>query len=410
MEPKDIQLSGDENGLPVIIIGAGCTGLAIANGLKKAGINAIVFEKHGPLSISNSRDWNMGFHWGEPSLKALIPESSFSQLQTVQTDPHTPTKPLDSLKFLNGATGDLLVAHQMPYFHRLRRSKLRTLLIKDLDIRWNKRLQNIIYSADGQSVTAIFEDGEQVIGRLIIGADSARSTTRKILLGPEHSECKRLPYAATFVQGKYTREQALFLRSFHPLYLAATHPAGQVAMFGLQDASQPDKPEDWTFFFYISWRSSFEEQDEERKTYGPKERLEQLKAFGKEYTEPWKSAFEWVQNEKLVFNHGFTFWDPREEEHNWDNRNGRVTLAGDAAHAMTYQRGQGLNHSITDAEKLVELLTTADSQVSAINKYEEEMKARAGEEVHLSVINTAMLHDWDKAIQSPLLKSGIAKK
>ena len=279
----------------------------------------------------------MGFHWGTPFLKALIPESSFSQLQTVQTDPHTPTKPIDTFKFLNGATGDLIVSHQMPDFHRLRRSKLRALLIKDLDVRWNKRIQSIIYSADGQSVTAIFEDGEQVTGRLIIGVDGARSTVRKLLLGPEHGECKRLPYTATFVQSKHTREQALFLRSFHPLYLGAAHPANQFALFGLQDAPQPDKPEDWTFFYYISWPSSIEEHDAERKTYGQKERLEQVKEFGKKFIDPWKSVFEWVQDEKFVFNHALTFWDPREEGHNWDNKNGRITLAGDAAHAMTYR-------------------------------------------------------------------------
>jgi hypothetical protein len=30
-------------------------------------------------------------------------------------------------------------------------------------------------------------------------------------------------------------------------------------------------------------------------------------------------------------------WDPSLSEHNWDNKNGRVTLAGDAEHPMTYR-------------------------------------------------------------------------
>ena len=30
-------------------------------------------------------------------------------------------------------------------------------------------------------------------------------------------------------------------------------------------------------------------------------------------------------------------WDPSTLEHNWDCRNGRVTLAGDAAHPITYR-------------------------------------------------------------------------
>lgn len=45
-------------------------------------------------------------------------------------------------------------------------------------------------------------------------------------------------------------------------------------------------------------------------------------------------------------------WDPGAEGHQWDNRGGRVTLVGDAAHSMTFQRGQDLNHAITGAVAL----------------------------------------------------------
>ncbi|MAD83104.1 MAG: hypothetical protein CL912_09070 [Deltaproteobacteria bacterium] len=138
-------------------------------------------------------------------------------------------------------------APEIPNFHRLRRSKLRNLISKDLDIRWNKRLKDIVLGQDGKSVTAVFEDGEHAVGRLIIGADGARSTVRSILLGPEFAASNRLPYSATFLQSKFTSEQALFLRSFHPLYIAAPHPEGYFAFFGLQDAPEVDKPEDWTF-------------------------------------------------------------------------------------------------------------------------------------------------------------------
>jgi hypothetical protein len=199
------------------------------------------------------------FLGGLPTLKKLISDSANAQLQSVQVDPNTPTKPLDQLAFLNGLTGDVMSAPEIPNFHRLRRSKLRALLVKDLDIRWNKRLSNVVFEHDGKSVTALFEDGDHISGRLIIGADGARSSVRKILLGPEISPPTRLPYSATFVQAKYNREQALFLRSFHPLYIAAPHPDGYFAFFGLQDAPQVDKPEDWyvsapspcgTFFFF----------------------------------------------------------------------------------------------------------------------------------------------------------------
>jgi len=394
---------------PVIIIGSGCTGLAIANGLNKAGIPVVVYEKNAALSLPRERDWNMGLHWGFPILKSLIPDASAAQLQSVEVDPHTPTKPVDVLSFLNGRTGEVLGAFEVPNFHRLRRSKLRALLSKDLDIKFSKRLKDIVYDPDGAKVTAIFEDGERVTGRLIVGADGARSSVRKTLLGPEFAASTRLPYAATFIQAKYTREQAIFLRSFHPLFLAAPHPDGLFAFFGLQDAPDPDKPESWTFFFYISWYSSIETQDEETKTFSDRDRLKQVRELGKGYTEPWKSAFEWLPEDQPPWYFGLTVWDPSLPEHQWDTHGGRVTLAGDAAHPMTYQRGQGLNHSITDAGKLVEGIKSTTDLASTIATYEAEMKSRAGEEVGLSVINTRMLHDWAQVLQSPVMKAGLSK-
>lgn len=270
----------------------------------------------------------MRLHWGVPILKSLIPDSA-AQLQSVQVDPNT-TKPIDNLSFLNGRTGEVMTSPEIPNFHRLRRSKLLDLLCQGLHIRWNKRLRNIVFEHDGKSVTAVFEDGQHITGRLIIGADGARSAVRKILLRPEKAVSTRLPYSATFVQAKFTREQALFLRSFHPLYIAAPHADGYFAFLGLQD-----NPEGWTFFFYICWDSTLEQQDGERKTCGNKERLAQVKEKAKAYCEPWKSAFEWVPEDQPSWYFDLAVWDP--SAHNWDTRNGRVTLAGDAAHPMTYR-------------------------------------------------------------------------
>lgn len=116
-------------------------------------------------------------------------------------------------------------------------------------------------------------------------------------------------------------------------------------------------------------------------------------------------------------------WDPGEKGHRWDGREGRVTLAGDAAHPMTFQRGQGLNHALTDSLKLCEAITKAwrgevggkggfvgtEERAAAIDAYETEMIARAGEEVRLSAKNTAMLHDWEQVLQSPVFQKGVGK-
>ena len=69
-----------------------------------------------------------------------------------------------------------------------------------------------------------------------------------------------------------------------------------------------------------------------------------------------------------------------------------------------------MNHGIADAVKLVRQLTAVSrgeqTQKAGVDAYQEEMIARSGEEVQLCIGNTEMLHDWNRALQSPLLTRG----
>ncbi|KAF2705137.1 FAD/NAD(P)-binding domain-containing protein [Pleomassaria siparia CBS 279.74] len=404
---EQTETNGVSEELPVLIVGSGSTGLALAQGLRKAGISCLVFEKE-PSQV-RERDWNMGLHWGAPVLKSLMPDGWWDNIQAIQVDPHVPTKDEDSLFLIQGNTGETMLEITFGPFYRLRRSKLRRLLSESLNIQYNKRLSAITYAEDAKSVTAHFHDGTSATGRTLVGADGARSTIRKCLLGPDHAAINRIPYAATFIQRRFTKEQALFLRKFHPLFLASAHPDNRFAFFGMHDALDADDPSTWTFFFYISWQSSLEEQD---ATAGWKDaqRLAQQKQFAKKFCDPWKSAYEWTPDDAPVWYVGLTDWDPGLPGHRWDNHRGLVTMVGDAVHPMTYQRGQGLNHSVTDAGKLrdalVKIREGAD-QKDTITAFEEEMIARGGGEVRDGTANTMLLHDWDKVQQSPFYRKGM---
>ncbi|OAT06226.1 hypothetical protein BDBG_16580 [Blastomyces gilchristii SLH14081] len=111
----------------------------------------------------------------------------------------------------------------------------------------------------------------------------------------------------------------------------------------------------WTFFFYISWYSSLEEQDRTADCTDA-QRLDQVKGFSRTFTDPLKSAFEWASADCKVWYSCLHDFDPGAAGNRWGTLGGRVTLAGDSAHTMTYQRGQGLNHSVTDAAKLCEAI------------------------------------------------------
>lgn len=375
----------------------------------KAGVSCTVFEKHVPHP--RERDWHMGLHWGAPILKSLMPDEWWSRIQSLQVDPNVPTKAEDTLTFLKGDDGKPMAAFTFGPFYRIVRSKLRDLLSQGQNIEYEKRLSNITYADDGQSVTAHFADGSSTTGRLLIGADGARSTTRQILLGAEHARINQIPFVATFIQRKFPKEQALFLRSFHPLYIASAHPQNKFAFFGIHDATDAEDPSSWTFFFYISWHSSIEEQ-EATANWTDAQRLSQSKEFAKSWCEPWKSAYEWTPDDHPVWHVRLNDWDPGLEGHRWDNHDGLVTMVGDAVHPMTYQRGQGLNHSLTDAgqlrDALVEIQTGGDRK-GMITKYEDEMIKRAGKEVREGTANTTMLHDWSQVMKSPVFTKGLTK-
>jgi 2-polyprenyl-6-methoxyphenol hydroxylase-like FAD-dependent oxidoreductase len=373
----------------------------------QAGIPCTVFEKNS--AGHGERDWNMGLHWGAPVLKSLLPDGWWDRIQSCQVDPNVPTKELDTLKWLRGDTGELVAAITFGPFYRLRRSKLRDLLSQGLDIQYGKRLDNITFAVD-RSVTAHFDDGTTATGSILVGADGARSSTRQVLLGRQLGAINQIPYAATFVQCKFTKEQSLHLRSFHPLYLASAHPNNRFAFFGMHDAADSD-PSTWTFFYYISWRSSLEEQ-EATKDWTDAQRLAQQKDFAKDFCDPWKSALEWTPDDTPVWYLGLTEWDPGVDGHRWDNHEGLVTMVGDAVHPMTYQRGQGLNHSVTDAGKLCEAIVkiqAGEDRRTAITAFEKEMVERGGTEVRDGTANTMMLHDWERVKQSPLFTKGMKK-
>ncbi|EXJ73137.1 uncharacterized protein A1O5_04286 [Cladophialophora psammophila CBS 110553] len=70
-----------------------------------------------------------------------------------------------------------------------------------------------------------------------------------------------------------------------------------------------------------------------------------------------------------------------------DNTDGRVTLAGDAAHVMLPHRGQGLNNAFKDASEIVAafsaVYTGSGSLKDAIDAYEAEMIPRGAAEIGL---------------------------
>ncbi len=287
------------------------------------------------------------------------------------------------------------------------------MLLKGIDVHWGKEICDINYSADGTTVTAKFADGTQDTGSLLVATDGPHSVTRTLLVGPEHAQVTPINFATAMCFTQHTREHALFLRAkpHNPLYQVAPHPDGYCAWLSLHDGDDPDHPENWTFFHYIS----FPEPKDEVNTRTMREHVAHQKELARRFVNPWRSVFEWMPDDAEVWYSKLRNWDPSLPEHQWDNSGGRVTLAGDAAHPMTFQRGQGLNHALQDAFTLCKAIEkfwnrgefTLEERERAIDAYGEEMIQRTGEEVRLSEENTVAVHDWNKVMQSPSMKKGM---
>ena len=122
----------------------------------------------------------------------------------------------------------------------------------------------------------------------------------------------------------------------------------------------------------------------------------------------WRSSIAWIPEGTTVSQNRLGYWLPKP----WDNRNGRTTLVGDAAHPMPPHRGQGLNNCIADIAKLMEgLLAVKDGSMKlkeAVDEYEEEMIPRAAQEVMASLGNARAILHFDTFMNSPLMKQGLS--
>ena len=72
--------------LPVVIVGAGIVGLALAQSLKREGIPFRLYERDPHLHVRAS-GWGISIDWAHPTLEYCL-GSSFSQaLHSAQVDP-----------------------------------------------------------------------------------------------------------------------------------------------------------------------------------------------------------------------------------------------------------------------------------------------------------------------------------
>jgi len=372
----------------ILIIGAGLGGLALAQGLAKAGFNATVFERDESPS-SRPQGYRISIRsLGMQALSALLTPEKMSRLSKAKvsdvgdgfTCANEKMEPFFSVPQGQDAAVQFL------------RTELRSLLQEGIDIKWNKRLS--MFEDKGGQVIAHFEDGSHAAGSLLVGCDGGGSSVREFLPSVYGNSLGSLPKVVdsnrAILVGQINRTQSwdkllpLNRTGFVRFLGTNSHDLG--VCFSERADRSPT----------VFWAFSEEIEDRNAPWYQFDQGLEcrmRILAHCKQLmeNEPWHENLK-----KLVYDTPaeaiMAPWLVRTTQFPESSRfpmapTGRTTLLGDSAHAMPPVKGLGGNNVLEDARLLSALLAGKPNPIDwpgLIEKYEREMFARTRAAVHES--------------------------
>ena len=216
---------------------------------------------------------------------------------------------------------------------------MRKLCGEGIEVSFGKSFSGILY--EDNKVIAHFSDGSIVQGDLLIGADGVRSAVREKLLGAEKAEATPCRGNFTTAIARYAdAETALRVRSGDWEACIGYHPDGMCNMVAskfhstilqslltsliVSSVPDPKDPTTWEFNIANSVLSEApQDMDNTARLQSARQRCENM-------AEPFRSSFMDLPDSTRIFNDKLYYWIPVP----WDNHEGRITLAGDAAHPM----------------------------------------------------------------------------
>ena len=397
---------------PVIIVGAGVTGLTLAQACRKENIPCRIFERDdGATHRSARRD--LTIHWALPTFKALLLDDLVVRLPECYVNRGA----VEAGEKGNFTLFDLSTAEprwQVPAAERIRvsREKLRALLLTDLDVEWSKSLQNV--EVVNGAVKAAFADSTSCTGSMLVGCDGANSAARR-LLHPEDYQNKQLPIRLLGATTHYTESEIAAIRDLDPFFLRGTDPKTDACLWFsfLETPSDGLPPDKYSCQVIISWPHRENWLDRVDPTECPNTRTGQsflMRKFSQTWAEPFRSLVQNIPKDSDIRPIELTDWLPRPST----GFGSRVVLLGDAAATMVMYRGEGANHSIVDVSKLLEQITPLyegvdvkdDAAFEAVRAaYESEMIERKETAVLASRRACLDAHEYARINEgSPLIK------
>ncbi len=372
------------SGVPVVVAGAGPTGLMCALALGRQGIPVVLLESEPALA----HDLRAGtFH--PPTLEMMAPYGITARMhETGLRVRHWQIRDLSG-EFV--AQFDLgLIADVTPYPYRLHLEQHRLTPIQldilrretGAEVRFGHQLVGFVQHADHVDVEVVADGTPEVIAASwLIGTDGGRSTVRKTL-GVEFEG--------------FTWPEQFVVASTH--YDFASH--------GFAMNSYISDPVNWAAVFKMPhdgppgiWRAAFPGEpglpDEALLAPDAIERmLQTIVPRPERYAIRYKSVYRVHQRVATTF------------------RIGRVMIAGDAAHLNNPMGGLGLNSGIHDAINLADKLGRVwrgEAADSLLDLYVRQRRSATIEQVQaMSIRNKRLLEERDPKVQRERLGELIA--
>lgn len=357
----------------VAVAGAGLGGLCLAQGLVRAGVDVQVYERDAAFAERRQGyrlhvDSRAGLSLqrclppelfrlflattGRPSTKVTVHSSRLRVLHT--SAPGTPDRDPDDPATLSTSAD---------------RGVLREILAAGLDDRIHFGHELAGYEPDPDGVTLRFADGSTSRADVLVGADGVGSAVRRTLLPgaplvdtgarviygktPLDAAGEHVPAATrdgfTAIVGRHVGLAAGIVEFRRPL--AAITPVGDYVMWGV--SARHDR---------------FPASDAKMAGMDPAA----LHAVARAAIRWWHRDLRALLAAATVDETFLIRVRTSERVPPWPP--GRVTLLGDAIHAMSPAGGSGANTALLDAANLCEALTAGGDVVAAIGGYEERMR------------------------------------
>ncbi|MDG4827591.1 NAD(P)/FAD-dependent oxidoreductase [Asanoa sp. WMMD1127] len=352
----------------VAVVGGGLGGLALAHGLRRAGITVDVYER-----TRERTDWLQGYRIhinpaGAGAMHHCLPPAGWqSFLDTVSVGDGGFGFLTDQATELIGLADDEIndpAAAPPDRHYGVSRIRLREVLLDGLDDVVHLGRELTRYELTGDRVTAHFADGGTATADILVGADGANSRVRGQLLPHAH----RVDTGVIAVAGRFALDGAS----------AADLPAA------LTDRANLVVPRGRGSLFTAVWRGA---GAADHAIWGFSDAADRFPA---DVTTLDGAALRQVVRDRMTgwspaFHHLVGRSDPATVHalrvrsaapvDPWPT--GRVTLLGDAIHNMTPMAGVGANTALRDADLLRRELIAARAGerplVDAIGRYEREM-------------------------------------